>query len=165
MISAILAISENNAIGNENGLPWPHIPEDMKWFKETTKGQIVVMGRKTWGSLGVLKPLPDRDNYVVTSQPIKNFPGAVGVLHGDDLSSALRLIEKTAGDREVIVMGGAEIYSQCFQACDTLRIAQVYGEYTGDTFLDLDPVLHDFKKVQVDDVPGVCEFQRWERQK
>ena len=68
MISMICAVANNGIIGNKNQLPWPHLPSDMKWFSKQTKGNVVVMGRKTWDSLGLVKPLPNRVNVVVSRQ-------------------------------------------------------------------------------------------------
>lgn len=159
MISAILAISDNNAIGNNQALPWPHIKEDMQWFQKITTDNVVVMGKKTWSSLGVIKPLKNRVNYIITNSVVE---GADGFFNGD-VQHGLKMLESRYNDKEIFVIGGANVYNQAFQACDRIYVCRVFGEYDADTFLDLDPVLEDFDCIEATDVPGVCQFQTWER--
>lgn len=162
MISAILAISENNAIGKDDKLPWPHIPEDMKWFQKITTGHIVVMGSKTWKSLGAIKPLKNRLNYVFSRKNVKEFNGADGTLSGH-IGTTLKSLDEISQEKDVFVIGGAEIYKQSFDACDKIYICRVKGEFEGDTFIDVDPILNDFKLVHDVNTNEMCYFQVWER--
>ena len=173
MITAILAIADDGAIGSENGLPWPHIKDDMERFVEKTINQVVVMGRKTWDSLPPkYRPLPNRINVVVTSKPLSDFPGASGTLHGDDLTKGLQTFVKAYPDKEIVIIGGAEIYKQCLPACDKLYITKVHGEYEGDVFMDYDELIKGFEQtghgLMADATRDVGEhlftFQTWKRQ-
>lgn len=123
MISIIAAVASNGVIGGENRLLW-HISEDLKYFKALTTGHPVVMGRKTWESLG--RPLPGRTNVVVTRQAYE-APGC-RVVHA--LEEAFALF---APQEEVFVIGGAEIYAQALPHADRLFLTQVHHPYEGDT--------------------------------
>lgn len=128
IISSIVAIGENNEIGKDNELLW-HLPKDMRWFVDKTRGHTVVMGRKTLDSLG--KPLPKRLNIVITRN--KDFkPEGVIVTHS--VEEALKAAEQ-AGTDEVFIIGGGHIYEQTLGIIDRLYLTKVHGTFEGaDTF-------------------------------
>jgi len=132
MISIIVATAQNNAIGNKNQLLW-HMPADLKFFKATTTGHTVIMGRKTYDSVG--KPLPNRRNIVITRKKDLVIPG-VEVTHS--LDEALRLCDLSD---EIFIVGGAEIYAQSMDRCDRIYQTLIYGEFEADTFFP--PILQD----------------------
>ncbi|WP_196159630.1 dihydrofolate reductase [Reinekea sp. G2M2-21] len=130
-IAMIWAMAENRVIGRDNKLPW-HLPNDLKYFKRLTTGKPVIMGRKTYDSIG--RPLPNRINIVVTRDPSFSASG-VKVVH--DLQSAIDLAEAEcliSGADEVIVMGGAEIYRQALPLADRLYITFVHAQVDGDAY-------------------------------
>lgn len=122
MISIIAAVAENGVIGDRNALLW-HISEDLRYFKSVTSGHPVVMGRKTWESLG--RPLPNRTNVVVTRQVLA-FDGALTV---HSLSEAAALFPD---EDEVFIIGGAQIYAEALPAADRLYLTRVGRTYEGD---------------------------------
>lgn len=124
MVSIIVAIAQNGTIGDKNSLLW-HIKEDMRFFRTTTSGHAVVMGRKTFESLGS-KPLPKRTNIVITRQDVE-FEGA---LTAHSLEEAIRLAE---GDDEIFIIGGAQIYAEALKVADRMYITHVERSYEGDT--------------------------------
>ena len=124
MISIIAAVSKNGVIGVDNKLPWD-LPEDLKRFKELTTGNVVIMGRKTYESIG--KPLPNRINIVVTRD--KNF-FTPNVIVANSLDSALL---KAGGNKDIFIIGGGEIYKQSIGFADKLYITEVDMEVEGDT--------------------------------
>jgi len=124
-MKAIVAIAENNVIGQNNSLPW-QLPEDLKWFKKATKDSILIMGRKTFDSLG--KPLPGRESYVLTRSN-KEIPGA-HVIH--TVEDVLKL--KETATKPIWVIGGAEIYKLLLPYCAELYITHVKDNPAGDTF-------------------------------
>ena len=124
MISIIVAVAENGVIGSDNQMPW-HISEDLRRFKAVTTGHPVIMGRKTFESLG--RPLPNRTNVVITRNPSYKVDGATVV---GSLDEALALFP---GDGEVFVIGGGEIYRQAMDIADRLYITRVGTEFEGDT--------------------------------
>jgi len=127
-ISIIVAVAENNVIGKDNQLIW-HLPEDMKYFKQTTAGHTVVMGRKTWDSLRI-KPLPNRRNIVVTSQN-RMIEGAEVV---NSIEAAVALCE---GEAECFVIGGETIYRQFLPYTNKLYLTKVHSDFEGDTFFEM----------------------------
>ena len=124
MISIIVAIAQNGTIGDKNALLW-HIKEDMRFFRTTTSGHPVIMGRKTFESLGS-KPLPKRKNIVITRSDVE-FEGAF-VAHS--LEEAIAMAND---DAEVFIMGGAQIYAQALGIADRMYITRVERDYEGDT--------------------------------
>ena len=130
MVSIIVAIAQNGTIGDKNSLLW-HIKEDMRFFRTTTSGHAVVMGRKTFESLGS-RPLPKRTNIVITRAD-RVFEGA---LTAHSLEEAIRLAE---GDEEIFIIGGAQIYREALRVADRMYITRVMHDYEGDTsFPDID---------------------------
>lgn len=124
MISVIVAVAQNGVIGADNKLIW-HIPEDLKRFKAITSGHPVVMGRKTFESLG--RPLPNRTNVVVTRNP---HYFAEGVTIADSLGEAIGMFPNS---EEVFIIGGAEVYRQAMDIADRFYLTEVYADYEGDT--------------------------------
>jgi dihydrofolate reductase len=125
MISMIAAMAENRVIGKDGGMPW-HLPGDLRFFKETTYGKTVVMGRKTYESIG--KPLPGRKNVVMTSRT--NFqPEGVTVVHTKE--DVLQLEKK---EQELVIMGGATLYEAFMPEADRLYLTRIEKEFSGDTF-------------------------------
>ncbi|TXR54572.1 dihydrofolate reductase [Reinekea thalattae] len=128
-ISMIWAMAENRTIGRDNKLPW-HLPNDLKYFKQLTTGKAVIMGRKTYDSIG--KPLPNRSNIVIT-RDTQFYAEGVQVAHS--LDEAIELAEAASlvnANDEVIVMGGAEIYRLCLPKADRLYITFVHADVDGD---------------------------------
>lgn len=131
ILSQIVATSENFAIGKDNKLLW-HFPEDLKYFKTHTLGKIMIMGRKTYDSLG--KPLPKRFHIVISRTSLKSdFPNVHFVTTIDE---AIAFAQTKIGEypEEVMVVGGAEIYKQTRQQCDQLYVTRIPGQFEGDTF-------------------------------
>lgn len=128
VISHIVAAAKNDVIGVNNQLPW-HIPEDLQFFREKTRGHIVIMGRKTFESLG--KPLPNRLNIVITRQKDYFPPGAV---IAPSLEQALQLArgEIDKWDPEVFILGGAEIYRASLNLVDLVYLTRIHKDYSGD---------------------------------
>lgn len=130
MISIIVAVDENNAIGKNNQLLW-HLPADMKIFKEKTTGHCVITGRKNYESIPEkFRPLPNRTNIVITRQKDYSAPGAL-VVH-----SLQQAIEKamTTGDNEIFIIGGGEIYAQSIPLADKIYLTKVHATFEADTF-------------------------------
>ncbi len=121
---AIAAMADNRVIGKGGDIPW-RISEDFKWFKEKTLGGAIVMGRKTYESIG--RPLPKRLNIVV-SRTAPDIPGCTVIRSLDELDT-LEL-----EDRELFIIGGGEIYKAALPRCSDLWISHVHGDFDGDAF-------------------------------
>ena len=127
MITLVLAMANNGVIGKDGAIPW-RIPEDLKRFKQLTLGKPVIMGRKTWDSLP-RKPLPGRDNIVVTRQPQWRADGAI---------PAASLEEGLAKAGDVSVIGGGEIYREALARADRIELTEIHGDFDGDAHFTFD---------------------------
>ena len=126
MLSLIAAIARNRVIGKDNQLLW-HLPEDMKHFRDITRGHPVIMGRKTWESLPEkFRPLPGRHNIVISRNVAYQAAGATCVT---SLESA---IQAAGNDSEAFVIGGAEIYRQALPMAQRLYLTEIARDYNGD---------------------------------
>jgi dihydrofolate reductase len=126
LIAILAAVAANGVIGRDGGLPW-HLPEDLRLFKQRTYGHALVMGRRTYESIG--RPLPGRTTVVVTRRPDWS---ADGVLVAHDIAAALALAGSAAD--EVYVVGGAEVFADTLPIADVLLVTWVDGEFEGDTW-------------------------------
>jgi dihydrofolate reductase len=126
-VSAIVAIARNHAIGHNNQIPW-YLPSDLKYFKKVTTGHHVIMGRKSFESIG--RPLPNRTNVVITRDP---FFVATGCKVVHSLEEALVFADEH-GEMEAFVIGGGEIYRQCWPYLDRLYLTEVGVEPEADVF-------------------------------
>jgi len=126
-ISSIVAADEKNAIGKDNQLPW-HLPDDLKFFKKTTLGKPVLMGRKTFESLG--KPLPGRLNIVISKQKELQLPE--GVLLFNEIEEGIRRMEEEHTE-EIFIIGGGKIFAQTMKDIDRIYLTRVHTEIKSAT--------------------------------
>lgn len=163
MISLIVAASTNHAIGKNNQLLW-HLPNDLKFFKNTTWGSVVVMGRKTFESVN--KPLPGRVNIVITRQ--HNW-SADHVTKAKDIDSALVEARKT-NCKEIFIIGGGEIYKASMSLADRIYLTRVHTHIDGDTFFpELDSKIWQLSQSQsfLKDEKNAFDydFEIWDKRK
>ncbi|HYE30822.1 MAG TPA: dihydrofolate reductase [Methylomirabilota bacterium] len=149
-LKAIVAMSQNRVIGANNKLPW-HIPEELKWFKALTMGHALVMGRKTYESIG--RPLPGRLNYVLSRSGF-SAPGVVSI-------QSLTELESVPAEREIFVIGGAQIFEAAFPLCGELFLTVVKREVEGDTLMP--PFEHLFTRGELLRESAEFEVHRWVR--
>ena len=137
IVSLIAALASNRAIGKDNALLW-QLPEDLRHFRETTRGKPVIMGRKTWESLpDPFRPLPGRHNIVVSRDPAYQASGAT--LAGS-LDDALRQAAAQTNAEEVFVIGGEQLYRQALPLADRLYLTEIEQNFAGDVFFpDVQP--------------------------
>lgn len=141
MIIFVWAEDEKGAIGKDGGLPWK-LPNDMKFFKETTTGHTVLMGRKTFESMGN-RPLPNRQNLIMTRQLDYQADGVTVVHHLDDI---------VGNSEDIYVIGGSEIYKQFMPVVDVLWQTKIAGDFDGDTFF---PQVNWEDWQLVEKIPGI----------
>jgi dihydrofolate reductase len=130
ILSCIAAMSENRVIGVDGRLPW-RLPSDLAWFKSKTTGHPIVMGRRTWESVGS-RPLPGRTSVVVTS--LRDYEVPPGVYTAASLEDALARAAKAPGAEEVFVVGGGMLYAEAVPRCDRIYLTTVHVEVPGDTW-------------------------------
>jgi dihydrofolate reductase len=159
-ISFIVAASENNVIGKDNKLPWC-LPTDMRYFKNITWGMPVIMGRKSFESLG--KPLKGRTNIVVTRNRDWQAEGTQVV---QSIDKAITLAAQTDA-KEIFIIGGAEIFRSAQPSADRIYLTLVHGNFDGDAFFQMEPgqwKLTSNRDCEADDKnPYALSFQIWER--
>lgn len=163
-IAHILAVSSNDVIGVNNELPWD-IPEDMKFFRDKTKGKALIMGRKTFESVG--HPLPHRLNVVVTRQ--KNFKAdAPNVVVQPDLDSAIdycRTKTSLYGD-EIFIIGGGEIFRESMNLVDVIYLTRIHQPFAGDIkYPQVDPNKFELVEQRDREAPVPFSFQVFTRRK
>jgi dihydrofolate reductase len=145
LLSLIAAVSQNNVIGNNNTLPWGRIPQDMKLFRGLTTGNAIIMGRKTFDSLGQI-PLPNRQSIVISRNPTT----VPGVLSARNLDEAIELGYKHSDTPFII--GGAQVYADAIYKADIAYISHILGNYEGDvTFPPVD--FSQYKILQQQEFP------------
>ena len=164
-IVLVVAVARNGVIGRDGDLPW-RLPSDLKRFKQLTLGRPVLMGRKTWESIG--RPLPGRPNIVVTRDAAFSAPGAEVVSSLDEGLAAARREAKALGVGEVCIIGGGQIYAQVFDRADILHVTHVEADVEGDArFPAIDPAV--FEKVAEEPIPQgekdshAMHFVTWRR--
>jgi len=131
MISLIAAVSKNGVIGNEGDLPW-NLPSDLKKFKEITDNKPIIMGRKTWDSIG--RPLPNRDNIVISRNVNLEIEGGIICSSPDEAISIAKIKANERGSEEIMVVGGGYIYKEFMDVADKLYITEVDLEVEGDAY-------------------------------
>ena len=142
MIAIVVAADENNVIGKDNQLIW-HLPADLKHFKQITMGHPIIMGRKTYESIG--KPLPGRTTIIITRQDGYEAEGCIVV------NAIQEAIEKAKQlDEQAYLIGGAEIYKQALELTDTIYLTRIHHRFEGDTF---------FPEIKEDEWKSVSEEQ------
>ncbi len=166
-VAHIVAAAANGVIGRAGDLPW-HIPEDMKWFRDRTRGRALIMGRKTFEA--VEHPLPKRLNVVITRQ--KNYkpkdsgnadtPVHVVATLDEAMKYCLACADKY--ENEIFIIGGGEIYHQSVPLVDTIYLTRIHQNYEGDaTYPDPDPKLFELVEKSDRTSPVSFSFETWAR--
>ncbi len=165
ILSHIVAVSENEVIGKDNKLLW-HFSEDLTYFKKRTTGKIMIMGRKTFDSLG--KPLPKRFHIVVTRSPIESTHEQVKYV--SSLKEAYALAEKMSlsglWPEEVMVVGGGEIYKESLPDTNFIYLTRIPGQFDGDTSYSLSlPKDFGLAYSQFSDAHPGLRYEIWSRER
>jgi len=156
-MKAILAVSQSGGIGFEGGMPWPHDKDDLARFKKLTLNQTVLMGRGTWEADGMPKPLPNRQNIVVSSKDI---------LLPDDVIRLDNINYKTLVEDLKVqwVIGGAGLFNSLLDMIDEIHLSHLHKDYECDKFIDLDRIKDEFECV-FDEMHPTHTYKIWKRDK
>jgi len=130
-LSMIVAMAQNRVIGRNNKLPW-YLPEDLKYFKRVTMGKPIIMGRKTYESIG--RPLPGRPNIILSRSGFEAPEGVHVVATLDEARELAESLGLISGYDEVMIIGGAQIYQMAFEQCDRFYLTEVHSEVEGDAY-------------------------------
>lgn len=157
-VTLIVAHGPDGVVGNNGGLPWPHHAEDMRRFREATIGEAVIMGRKTWESLG--KKLPNRQNIVVTSKPKSIDP------HQADVAATIHEALEIADGLHPFIIGGGQIFMASLSLVNHFLITEMQKNYPGDVYFKV-PFLSDKRLIKEehwenDNPDQACIFKEYE---
>ncbi len=155
-VNAIIAHDDKFGIGKNGKLPWDHSPADMKWFRECTNGHVVIMGRKTWESIGS-KKLPNRINIVVSRSTIQGDPDCV---YNGEMPKLIQMIKKEYSDLKTWIIGGADIYKQSLHICDNIYVTKFSGDYNCDAFVPMNDYLSEYIEMAKREYDGLT-FSIW----
>jgi dihydrofolate reductase len=159
MITALFAVDNTGGMGFQGSMPWPRIKEDMVWFKKTTQNNTVVMGKNTWTSTDMPTPLPGRTNVVITN----NFMDRDDIIQlRGDICTGLMNLQENHNMENIFIIGGPNILVQALPIIDRAFITRIQGEYTNDTFINLDSFLKDFKLVDTKNF-NTCIIEEYEK--
>lgn len=159
MICAIFAVDEKGGMGFQDHMPWPGNKEDMAWFKKMTQDQVVVMGKKTWESSDMPKPLPGRYNVLFSNNFIEN--DEIQQIRGN-VCEGLKWVEHNMQGKSVFVIGGPNLLEQSKPVIEKAYITKIPGEYISDTSINLDEFLDVFKLVNTINLES-CTVEEYER--
>ena len=136
MIKAIMAIDDHGGVSRGTSMPWPKNSNDLQWFKKNTLSKVVVMGSKTWEDPFMPTPLKNRTNVLITKKNKSYYQGADIYISGDIVKEIINL-EKNFLSKDIFIIGGPEIISQCFDLIKEFYLTRIYGNFECEKFIDL----------------------------
>lgn len=140
MIRSIFSVDQRGGLGNKGSLPWPSDSDDMAWFKEHTANDVVVMGRRTWNDPKMPKPLPNRINVILTNGIIESASSLVYTRSGDPVA-VIKQLEQDFPNKNIWIIGGAQLIEETKDICDEFYIAHRKGGYYTDVRINIDKYL------------------------
>ena len=162
MIKAIMAIDEKGGISKGQSMPWPKNSIDLKWFKENTINNIVVMGRKTWEDPFMPTPLKSRINVLITSKDKELIKGADYYLRGN-VNNEIQNIQSEYIDKDIFIIGGSEIINLTFNIIEQFYLTRIYGNYNCEKFIDVPLIENNLNMIKKIDGDSTCHFEIWEK--
>ena len=157
-----MAVDEKGGISKDGSMPWPKNSSDLTWFKKNTLQSIVVMGRLTWADPFMPAPLKDRINILITKQDKNNYPGADEYISDDILNKILN-ISKEYNNKDIFIIGGANILNQLFDLIEEFYLTRIYGNFNCDKKIDLNKVEKTMKMVNKIENDETCHFEIWKK--
>ena len=162
MIKAIMAVDEKGGISRGKSMPWPKNSIDLKWFKENTLNNIVVMGRKTWEDPFMPTPLKSRINVLITNKDRKLIQGADYYLSGN-IDNQIQDIQLEYMDKDIFIIGGAEIINLTSKLIEQFYLTRIYGNYNCEKFINISFLENNMKMIKKINGDSTCHFEIWER--
>ena len=162
MIKAIMAVDEKGGISRGQSMPWPKNSTDLKWFKDNTLNNIVIMGRKTWEDPFMPTPLKSRINVLVTNKNKELFSGADYYFSGD-IKSQILDIQKKYNLKHVFIIGGSEIINLTIQIIEEFYLTRIYGNYECEKYIDISNIENNFEMIKKINGDASCHFEIWKK--
>ena len=162
MIKAIMAVDEKGGISKGQSMPWPKNSIDLKWFKENTTNNVVVMGRKTWDDPFMPTPLKYRINVLITNKDKNLIQGADYYLSGN-IKNQIQDIQLKYMDKDIFIIGGSEIINLTFNCIEQFYLTRIYGNYNCEKFIDISSIENNMKMIKKINGDSTCHFEIWEK--
>ncbi len=162
MIKAIMAIDEKGGISRGQSMPWPKNSTDLKWFKENTVNNIIIMGRKTWEDPFMPTPLKSRINVLITNKDESLYPGADFYFSGNIHNKILEL-HSSYESKDIFIIGGSEIINLTFSLIEEFYLTRIYGNYNCEKFIDINLIENKMKIIKKIDGDNSCHFEIWKK--
>ena len=162
MIKAIMAVDEKGGISKGQSMPWPKNSIDLKWFKENTINNIVVMGRKTWEDPFMPTPLKSRINVLITTKDKELIEGA-DYYFSENVKNQIQRIQSEYIDKDIFIIGGSKIINLTFNLIQQFYLTRIYGNYKCEKFIDISLIENSMKKIKKIDGDSSCHFEIWEK--
>ncbi len=162
MIKAIMAVDEKGGISKGESMPWPKNLIDLKWFKENTINNIVVMGRKTWEDPFMPTPLKSRINVLITTKDKELLEGA-DYYFSENVNNQIKNIQSEYIDKDIFIIGGSKIINLTFNLIQQFYLTRIYGNYKCEKFIDISLIENSMKKIKKIDGDSSCHFEIWEK--
>ena len=162
MIKAIMATDDKGGVSKGKSMPWPKNSNDLKWFKKQTLNQVVIMGRNTWEDPFMPTPLSLRINVLFTNKNPNLYPGADYYLKGE-LEEEIKIIENNFNDKDLFIIGGAEIFNQALPLVQEFYLTRIYGNYNCEKFINLFEIEQSMKLDEKIDCDETCHFEIWKK--
>ena len=162
MIKAIMAVDDEGGVSKNGSMPWPKNSNDLKWFKNKTINQVVVMGRLTWEDPLMPTPLKGRTNVIITSKNQNELPGADEYI-SENLIQNFKKISSKYNNSDKFIIGGPNVLNQLFNLVEEFYLTRIYGNFNCDKKIDINIIKKNMKlknKIQSDDT---CHFEIWTR--
>ena len=162
MIKAIIAVDEKGGISKGQSMPWPKNSIDLKWFKENTINNIVVMGRKTWDDPFMPTPLKSIINVLITNKNKELIEGADYYLSGN-VNNEIQNIQSEYINKDIFIIAGAEIINLTFNLIEQFYLTRIYGNYNCEKFIDVSLIENNLNMIKKIDGDSTCHFEIWEK--
>ena len=162
MIKAIMAVDEKGGISKGQSMPWPKNSIDLKWFKENTINNVVVMGRKTWEDPVMPTPLNSRINVLITNKNKELIEGADYYLSGN-VNNEIQNIQSEYKNKDIFIIGGSEIINLTFNLIEQFYLTRIYGNYNCEKFIDVSLIENNLNMIKKIDGDSTCHFEIWEK--
>jgi len=162
MIKAIMAVDEKGGISRGESMPWPKNSIDLKWFKENTLNNIVIMGRKTWDDPFMPTPLKSRINILITSKDPQLYSGADYYFSGN-INDKIIDIQTQYKNKDIFIIGGSEIINLTFVLIEEFYLTRIYGNYKCEKFINTSLIEKKMNIIKKIDGDSSCHFEIWKK--
>ena len=162
MIKGIMAVDEKGGISKGSSMPWPKNPKDLKWFKENTLNNVVIMGRKTWEDPFMPTPLKSRTNILISRKDRSLFHGA-DYYFSENIIQNIKDIEIRYKNKDIFIIGGTEIINLTFDIIEEFYLTRIYGNYKCEKFLNISLIEDNMQIIKKIEGDNSCHFEIWKR--